>query len=772
MNSLATTILRLAVSLLLSVQANSSTVTAAVRQQAITVATQAIQLAEHTLAENGNNAPATAYQSVSPVVTGNTAISNVIQTVSTTSSVASGNILSPAISASAPPTVKYLQKQALVFQVDQGFGNGIIQNEDATGLQRVINTLKAFQSKYEVYVTLSSRQTDKTKLTWALNMLAQNDIPFILEVYASDALSTGVDSVNNPYDIQHGRELSVAQLQQYKNQYGSEFAGVRALEVFAVNGTVLACQQLGVNWCDSFKQYLPTDRFYQKSFLEDYVKFAHQNGMFLLFTDFYWAVYHPWSFDLTVVNQPQNEQDLQDLVKAYPNTVVVAFANNEPLQISMTKMNTWESVVQPYVQYGAKGFGLSDQSWMCTDEINCPASTLSNWASSAFNNGAIIVQTEPYWYWWNFPVGAIGPQNSNYTADQQWANRGYANANLATLANALGVSLPSQNVIATDNSSCGTVSVSSTLSPGQAFTATVTMNNTGNTTWTQNSASNPNPYRLGASDFKQPPYTSSIWGAPYYELPVSSVLPGGSATFTVNATAPTSTGSYTFGWQMFKFGVAWFGSTCQKTVQVAPPLDFTMAPGGSCIIAPVGAGAFTASWPYALPANSFLNIGDDPNYADGYWNKNVSGLTSAGAPDNFYPSTSTLPALQIQPGKTYYVSLYDGGKQYLTPKKAFSLPACSSSNPPPITNARASCPAPGTTATISWTAPLSYNTFFIRVMNTASNTAVVWIDNATGTSYAFSTTPGVAYQWWVHTRDPQTNAPSTPLGTTFTCPTQ
>ncbi len=623
------------------------------------------QTPSNTLAFQPVSVPAT----TSPSTTASTPATATTTTTSTSTPATQPAATQP-VNTSTTPAMNYLQKQALIFQIDQGFGNGIIQNEDSVGLQRMITTLQAFQSKYEVYVTLSSRQTDKTKLDWVLGILAQNNIPFILEVYASDALTLGVDSVNSPYDVQHGRELSVAQLQQYKTKYGNMFAGVRTLEVFAENFTVLACQQQSVNWCDSFKSNLPSDHFYQKSFLEDYVKFAHSNGMFLLFTDFYWSAYHPWSFDQTVVNQPQNEQDLQNLVKAYPNTVVVAFANNEPAQGSMGKMNTWQTVVQPYVQYGAKGFGLSDQSWMCTDEANCPASTLSNWATAAFSSGALVVQTEPYWYWWNFPVGAIGPQSSNYTTDPQWTNRGYATANLTTLATALGVSLPAQNTTVTatptDNSTCGNITIPSNLTTGQSFTATVSVNNTGNTTWAQNSSSNPNPYRLGALDFKQPPYTSSIWGSPYYELPVASVAPGGQTTFTINSTAPTTAGSYTFGWQMFKFGVAWFGPTCQQTVQVSPPADPTL-----------------------------------------------------------------------------------------------------------ITNANAVCASPGTSATISWTPPTAYSTFYLRAKilpNPADGSAVIWNDSFTSSSYSFSTTPGTTYQWWVQTKDPQTAAAGTAVGTTFTCP--
>src|SRR3989344_4383032 len=102
----------------------------------------------------------------------------------------------------------YLQNQAMIFSLDQNFGNGIIQNKDATGLDRIIQDLKSFKSTYEVYALVSGDAADKSKLKWALDKLSSNGIPFIIDVYSSDALTAGRDSISAPYDITHGRELS------------------------------------------------------------------------------------------------------------------------------------------------------------------------------------------------------------------------------------------------------------------------------------------------------------------------------------------------------------------------------------------------------------------------------------------------------------------------------------------------------------------------------------------------------------------------------------
>src|SRR3989344_2857496 len=344
----------------------------------------------------------------------------------------------------------YLQKKALIFSLDQNFGNGIIQQQDLTGLQRMIGTLKSFQGMYEVYALVPSDQKDKSKLDWALTVLKNNSIPFVLDVYSSDALTLGLDSVNAPYDISHGRHASIYELRQYKRAYGSAFAGVRVFEVFGQNATVLGCRKYAADWCEAYKQFLPTDNFSQKAFLEDYLKFVHENGMFLLLSDQLWMnTLSDYSnpnqayMDELASIQTQNEQDLKALLAVYPGTVVVAYDNNAYNEASRARANTWTTIVQPYVQYGAKGFGLSDQSWMCNDETKCLASELASWASSAFASGALIVETEPYWYWWVFPKGIIGPQTDSYVSDPQWVNRGSATQNLPVLASALGVSISS-----------------------------------------------------------------------------------------------------------------------------------------------------------------------------------------------------------------------------------------------------------------------------------------------------------------------------------------
>ncbi|MDR3643441.1 MAG: NBR1-Ig-like domain-containing protein, partial [Candidatus Doudnabacteria bacterium] len=108
-------------------------------------------------------------------------------------------------------------------------------------------------------------------------------------------------------------------------------------------------------------------------------------------------------------------------------------------------------------------------------------------------------------------------------------------------------------------SSCVGISAPSTVTPGQVFSASVTMQNNGGDTWS--SASN---YKLGAQD----PQDNKNWGFNRVALP-SSVSPGSQVTFNFNPTAPTTPGTYNFDWQMLQESVTWFGGTCTQSITVA-----------------------------------------------------------------------------------------------------------------------------------------------------------------------------------------------------------
>ena len=99
----------------------------------------------------------------------------------------------------------------------------------------------------------------------------------------------------------------------------------------------------------------------------------------------------------------------------------------------------------------------------------------------------------------------------------------------------------------------GAIFVSQVLSdlvPGETITVSVTMKNTGTTTWTAGN------YYLGS----QSPQDNEVWGVNRVGLANGeSILPDAQKTFTFNITAPLEDGTYLFQWQLIQSNVEWFG---------------------------------------------------------------------------------------------------------------------------------------------------------------------------------------------------------------------
>ena len=104
--------------------------------------------------------------------------------------------------------------------------------------------------------------------------------------------------------------------------------------------------------------------------------------------------------------------------------------------------------------------------------------------------------------------------------------------------------------------------VPSKIVAGVTATVTVTMRNTGTTTWT--------PFR-GYGLGSESPRDNETWGV--RRAPLSaSVAPNEDVTFTFPITAPETTGSYTFAWRMVRDPGMWFGTaTGDVTVTVEDP---------------------------------------------------------------------------------------------------------------------------------------------------------------------------------------------------------
>jgi hypothetical protein len=99
-------------------------------------------------------------------------------------------------------------------------------------------------------------------------------------------------------------------------------------------------------------------------------------------------------------------------------------------------------------------------------------------------------------------------------------------------------------------------SVPGSMIVGNDYNVSVTMKNTGTTTWTAGEQ-----YKLGA----QNPQDNTTWGLNRVFMP-GNVAPGAQGTFNFTVTAPPSPGAYNFQWRMVQENVQWFGAFSRNVV--------------------------------------------------------------------------------------------------------------------------------------------------------------------------------------------------------------
>ena len=92
-------------------------------------------------------------------------------------------------------------------------------------------------------------------------------------------------------------------------------------------------------------------------------------------------------------------------------------------------------------------------------------------------------------------------------------------------------------------------SVPALMQAGQPYNVSVTLRNTGVTTWLHGGT-----FKLGS----QNPQDNLVWGISRVDLPIRTA-PGEQVTFNFSVTAPFIPGTYDFQWRMIQESVEWFG---------------------------------------------------------------------------------------------------------------------------------------------------------------------------------------------------------------------
>ncbi len=308
------------------------------------------------------------------------------------------------------------EKTKLIFNLDSGFGNGIVVQYDRLATTRICHALKPLQKYYDVYLILNPMVADKSKLFGIIDIVVGHDIPFILDVFSSDTHMLGsVTPQNAPYDPLHGISISVEELARFKTKYGKMLAGLRFHEVTAQDFTVRAMKTTNPEWKPP-KLTLPDDNYFDPEKVEKYVRFASENEMFVQWSDWHWSKFAKWDTE----NQ-EREKHLLNILKKYPNIVTVTYANNEPGICPKDRLGNWWTAIEEFAKFGSNGYGLSNQSWLAGD-MKCPIEYIIEWTQSALNRRCRMIQFESIWYFFNLPFGTF--EIGEYKHMPEWKHRG------------------------------------------------------------------------------------------------------------------------------------------------------------------------------------------------------------------------------------------------------------------------------------------------------------------------------------------------------------
>jgi hypothetical protein len=237
---------------------------------------------------------------------------------------------------------------------------------------------------------------------------------------------------------------------------------------------------------------------------------------------------------------------------------------------------------------------------------------------------------------YTFTLDLTAPQVAgDYPTDWQMVHEGVAWFG-GIAARTVAVSCPS----AVDAAQLVSHTLPATMQCGETRQATVTMRNSGTTTWSRYGTQG--GYKLGAVGDADPFHPGRVW------LPAGvEVAPNQTYTFTLDLTAPQQAGSYLTDWRMVHEGVAWFGAIAARNVAVACPvavdasqvvshtLPATMQCGETRSVAVTMKNTGTTTWSrYGTQGGYKLGAVDDT--------------------DPFHPGRVWLPVgVEVAPNQTY-----------------------------------------------------------------------------------------------------------------------
>ena len=239
---------------------------------------------------------------------------------------------------------------------------------------------------------------------------------------------------------------------------------------------------------------------------------------------------------------------------ALSDNVVIEITDAVPLPGVATMLSPADGgnflSIETELSWTVGAYATSHQVLFGTDAGNLASTTQS---ASSFDPGTLEYDTTYYWQ--------INENNATgTTTGNLWS---FTTESLILVNDA---SFTAQN------------GVTANMTTGDTVSVTVTMKNTGSTTWTKDDL-----IQLGSQNVQD----NSTWGFNRVELAVAeSVAPGGEKTFAFDITVPALAGTYNFQWQMVQDEGEWFGaSSTNVAINVSEPLPL---PGTASNESPVG----------------------------------------------------------------------------------------------------------------------------------------------------------------------------------------
>lgn len=203
---------------------------------------------------------------------------------------------------------------------------------------------------------------------------------------------------------------------------------------------------------------------------------------------------------------------------------------------------------------------------------------------------------------------------------------------------------------------------------------------------------------------------------------------------------------------------------------VAPPAPTISEP--ACINPGDSGAGISISWTNSNV--SWVDIDNSQSFAEPYYHRDASitGSPINGTGFGKFCTGGCIGTLTFNPNTVYYVRTFNGGAH--SDPASFSIPPCFA--PPPPGGLTASCPLPGTTASLNWDDAAGATYYQLRVNNETNEPTFsctsppgdFCIDNKTVSDHSFSSTPGANYTWWVHACNISGCSAGTP-GPPFTC---